>query len=631
MRGWRKTIWRKGKSGKGEEIEDSIMTVTEKEKALFEKPLKRRGFSLFWLLASLAFLMLLGRVFYLAHFEGERYRDISQNNRIRKVVIKPPRGKILDKFGRVLAKNVPSVDVTMIPADIPKEKAEREREIEEIARIINIEAGNIELMLEQEKENSLNPVLIKENVSQEEALVLAGKVGRFPGLVLEKSAIRDYENGYIFSHILGYDGKITWQEIRDNPDYLMTDYIGKTGIEKAYESFLRGKKGYRQVEVDSSGNVKKHLGDIDPVPGDDLVLNIDEELQKKIYDVLSSVLEKTGTRTAAAVAIDPRDGGILAMVSLPSFNNNLFARGISNEEYRSLSEDTELPLFNRATRGEYPPGSTIKPAIAAGALSEGVINAETVIDGLGGALHIGAFRFGDWKVHGPSNVVQAIAESNDIFFYTIGGGYGSITGLGMEKMKKYYNLFGFGEKTGIDLPGEATGFIPDESWKEKKIGERWYIGNSYHASIGQGYVTATPLQLASYVAAIANKGTLFSPRVVSKIIESGGGEISVDSPVIRRNFLSSEVMETIRKGMRETVENGTAQSLKTLSIEVGGKTGTAEYGVEKGHTHAWFISFAPYDNPEIAMVVLAEGAGEGNSSPVPVTREVYDWYFSRQK
>ena len=367
-----------------------------------------------------------------------------------------------------------------------------------------------------------------------------------------------------------------------------------------------------------------------PISGSDLFLNIDEELQKRLYDSLSANLEKTDTKTAAAVAIDPRTGGVLAMISLPSYDNNLFAQGISNSDYQTLVQDKNLPLLNRTINGEYPPGSTIKPAVAAAALAEGTITPDTIIQGMGGRINIGGFSFGDWKAHGPSDVRTAIAESNDIFFYTIGGGYGPIQGLGMDRMKKYENMFGFGKATGIDLSGESIGLIPSEQWKLDKIGERWYIGDSYHCAIGQGFVLATPLQLADYTAAIANGGTLYQPRIVNSI-KSGDGKIQNIPPVIlNQNFLSKDILNVVREGMRKTVTDGTAQPLKTMSVAVAAKTGTAQFGSE-GKTHGWFIAFAPYDNPEIAVAILAEGGGEGYSTGVPVTKDVFDWYFSRNK
>lgn len=605
------------------------MTATEKEEAIIETPFKRRGLEVFWFLILTAIFILAGRVFYLDSMKNAYYSEISKGNRVREIVIKAPRGKIMDKFGAVLVKNTPSVDVVAIPSDLPDNLSERQKIAAILADILGLDKKELITIIESQDKNSLNPVLIKENISNDQALIISEKTSGLGGVFLDKTAIRNYEESVIFSSIIGYDGKVTRKELEDHPDYLMTDYIGKTGIEKSYEKNLRGVHGAKQVEVDSLGNIKKNLGVINPVAGDDLILNIDEGLQKRLFDSLSSVLESSGTKTAAAVAIDPRNGGVLAMVSLPAYDNSLFARGITSEEYQNIIFNKDLPLFNRVVSGEYPPGSTLKPAVAVAALSEGVINEGTTV-GCSGGISIGSWHFGDWKTHGGGiDVKKAIAESCDVFFYSVGGGYGGIPALGMDRMKKYETMFGFGSLTGIDMPGESAGLIPDENWKQEKIKERWYIGDSYHASIGQGFITTTPLQLASYTAAIANGGTLYSPKVVGKIRKSDGVEDAFWSQIIRKNFVSSDVLEIVRQGMRQTIESGTAQSLKNLPVAVAGKTGTAQFGTED-KTHAWFISFAPYDNPEIATVVLVEGGGEGHSSAVPVTRDVLDWYFSRK-
>jgi penicillin-binding protein 2 len=613
---------------KGVEIEDSIMTITEKEEAIMETPFERHGLKIIWLVIVFFIGVLSVRVVYLSMIKGSYYSDISKGNRIRSISIKAPRGKILDKSGHVLAGNIPSIDSVIIPGYLPESLEERKVLAGKVAKILSMDEGNVEMAIESQNRKSLDPVLLSENITQDQSLILLEKKEELKGISTENTAIRKYEDGNIFSSVIGYEGKITREEMDMNRDYHMTDYIGKTFLEKQYEKQLRGAAGAKQVEVDSVGNVKKDLGVINPQAGDDLVLNIDAGLQKKLFDSIASILEKTGTRTAAAVAIDPRSGGVLAMVNFPNYDNNLFARGISNKDYQDIIADKDLPLFNRAINGEYPPGSTIKPAIAAAALSEGVISPDTIIDGMGGGLNIGGFHFGDWKVHGPSDVRTAIAESNDVFFYTVGGGYGNISGLGMSRMKKYDNLFGLGNPTGIDLPNESNGFIPDEQWKLEKLKEKWYIGNSYHASIGQGYVTATPLQVANFVAAIANRGTLYAPRIVSQIKNSNGQSEAVGPVVIRNNFISGSVIQVVREGMRKTVTDGTAQPLKDLSVEVAGKTGTAQFGAE-GKTHGWFVSFAPYENPEIVLAIIVEGGGEGHSSGVPVTKEVYDYYFSR--
>ncbi len=622
-------FWRNiKKSFSGMEIEDYVLMATAKEAARMERPIKKNWFDFLWWIIIVAMLILAARVFFLTVIKGAYYQDISKGNSIRSIVINAPRGRIFDRTGKVLVNNIPSVDAVIIPAYLPRDEEKIEEISSEVSSILKMNKEEVWDKIKKSISNSLNSVLLKENISQDESLVLLEKSNFLQGINIEKTAIRSYSDGLIFSHILGYEGKITKEEMENNKGYLLTDYIGKEGIEKSYEQYLRGVHGATQVEVDSKGNIKREVGIINPKAGNDLILGIDADLQKKIYDSLNDVMLKTQTKTSAAVAINPQNGEIMAMVSIPSYDNNLFAQKISGADYAKLINDQNKPLFNRAIAGEYPPGSTIKPIIAAAALSEGTINPETIINGLGGRLYVGSYSFGDWKTHGPSDVRTAIAESNDIFFYTIGGGYGAVQGLGMDRMKKWYNIFGLGQKTGVDIGGEKEGLIPNGQWKLDKIGEKWTIGNSYHAAIGQGFINATPLQLASYTAAIANKGTLFKPHLVSKIKKNDGSSIPVQSQTINSNFISPEVLNVVREGMRKVITDGTAQTLKDMPVEVAGKTGTAQFGTGN-QTHGWFISFAPYNNPQIAMVVLVEGGGEGHSSALPVTKEVYDWYFNR--
>lgn len=611
----------------GMEIEDYVLTATEKEAARMEKPLEKRWLDFLWWFIVVFIAILASRVIFLTVIRGPYYQNIAKGNSIRSVVIKAPRGRIFDRSGIPLVNNIPSIDAVIIPADIPRDSAKAKDVADETASILEINAGDVFAKMESNVNNSLNSILLKENISQDESLTLLQKGNELPGINIEKTAIRNYVDGPIFSHILGYEGKINDQELKNNQGYLLTDYIGKQGIEKSYEQYLRGVHGADQIEVDSMGNTKREVGIINPKPGSDLVLSVDAGLQKKLYDSLSNILEKTKTHSAAAVAINPKNGEVLAMVNIPSYDNNIFAKKISAEDYSLLSQDPNKPLFNRAISGAYPPGSTIKPAIATAALSEGVITPSTIIDGLGGVLRIGSYTFGDWKTHGPSDVRTAIAQSNDIFFYTVGGGYGNIGGLGMSRMKKWDNLFGFGQPTGIDIGGEVSGLIPDEQWKLDNIGEKWSVGNSYHAAIGQGYVTVTPLQLANYISSIANGGTLFVPHLVSQIKKSDGTMTSIDPQIIRSNFVSPDVMSVVREGMRQVVTGGTAQPLKDLPVEVAGKTGTAQFGIGASQTHGWFVSFAPYNDPQIAMAIIVEGGGEGFTNAVPVTKEVYQWYF----
>ena len=620
-----------GGSAEKHEIEDAVLSLSESEVAIIEGKPNLLWLNISWWLIVIVIGLLAGRVFYLSVVRGNHYAELAQRNKIRPLIIKAPRGLIYDRKKHPLVHNLPSMNVIVYPYDLPLETEKRKSMAEKLANILNINQGEIWGILENSDKASDKIYILKQNISQEEALKIIENQSNLPGIDIAKDALRQYVDAPIFSHIVGYTGKIQKEELDKlrNQGYFMIDDIGKDGLEKSYEKWLRGRFGYKKIEVNAQGKMKANLGEQDPLSGNDLVLNIDADLQKKIFDALSQTLEKEQLKSAAAVAIDPRDGGILALVSLPSYDNNLFAQGIGVTEYQNLITNPLKPMFNRVIKGEYAPGSTIKPLLAAAALKEGVITEHTQIESRGG-IRVGSYFFGDWKAHGWTDVRRAIAVSSDVFFYSVGGGYGSVRGMGMSTMKKYENLFGLGEKTGIDLPGESAGFIPDEKWKEEKFHEPWYKGNSYHAAIGQGYVTATPLQIANYIAAIANGGTLFQPRLVSQIIQNDGKVINLNPRVKRSNLMDKNILKIVREGMRMTVTQGTAQMLKDLPVAVAGKTGTAQYG-NKNKTHGWFVSFAPYDNPKIVLVILIEEQEGHGYYAVPVTKEIYQWYFGQKE
>lgn len=619
-------IW-KVKRRKTMEIEDAVLTLSGPTAAKIEWPLNRKLFGIFFWVVFIAMILLGLRVGYLNVWKGSEYAAIAERNSVRSIAISAPRGIIYDRFGTPLVSNVPSLDVVVVPADIPKDPAVQKDFRSRLADLFHLSGDTLDVMFAAMDFHSITPMLLKEHISQDEELVFFGRGRNFPGVSIQTTAERSYADSFIFSHVLGYEGKMHDAELTAHPEYLPTDSIGKQGLEKSYESVLRGRDGAERVEVDSLGQVTQRLGSLDPIPGSDLILNIDAELQKKLVDVLGTLLEKQGLKRAAAVAIDPRDGSVLSLVSLPSYDNNLFASGISTNDYQKLTADDSQPLFDRAISGEYPPGSTIKPVLATAALSDGIVNEHTQIESRGG-ISVGSFTFGDWAAHGFTDIRRAIAVSSDVFFYTVGGGYGGIRGLGMDRMKYWENLFGYGSKTGIDLPSEADGFIPDTQWKKDTFGERWYVGDDYHAAIGQGFVLTTPIQIVNGVAAIANGGTLYTPRLVSQVRAPDGTVTKNDPKVIRDRFVDPSILRVVREGMRETVTDGTAQSLKDIPVEVAGKTGTAQFGNDQ-KTHGWFVSFAPFDAPRIAMIVLVEGQGGEGYNAVPVTREVYQWYFSR--
>jgi penicillin-binding protein 2 len=365
--------------------------------------------------------------------------------------------------------------------------------------------------------------------------------------------------------------------------------------------------------------------------GDNLMLSIDFGLQKKLATELKAQMKKAKVEKAAAIAVNPQNGEILAYVSLPSYDNNLFAKEISQKNYNNLLNDTSSPLLDRVSQGEYTSGSIINPFFAAAALAEGNIKTDTTVNSNGG-IKIGQWTFPDWKPggHGVTNVYKAIAQSVNTFFYAIGGGYKNIKGMGPEVMKKYLEKFGFGNYVDIDKEGEAKGHIPTPEWKLEVKGEPWYLGDTYNMSIGQGDVLVTPLQMVNGLMSIANGGTMYKLHFLKAVLDADGNKKSEKSAeVVKKDFISKTAIEAVREGMRQTITSGSGRLLNTLPVAAAGKTGTAQFGPNNSKKHAWFTVFAPYNKPTIAMVVLVEGGGEGSTYAVPVAKNTLQWYFSK--
>lgn len=611
------------------EIDDGLLTLGGSEASRMRPSLSRLNARIAWGVVFLLFVVFIGRLYYLNVIRGQSYAERAMNNKTREYVLPAPRGKIFDRTGRVLVQNVPSTNIVAVASYLPTNQDDLKSLMQDISRSFALPPEEVQEVFDALKKSRQPQATLKRNASREELLRFLEQQDRFPGIFAEQSVRRQYNESAIFSHVMGYEGKISAGDLEQYPGYTLNDSLGRQGLERSYESRLRGTNGAKRLEVDAFGHVQKEISARDPIPGSDLILSIDADLQKKLFDTMSQELEKSQLSNGAGVAIDPRNGEVLALVSFPSFDNNVFSGGIDREEYARIIGDPSRPLFNRVISGAYPPGSTIKPIIAVAALEENIVSENKQIESRGG-ISVGSFTFGDWKVHGFTDIRHALAVSSDVFFYSIGGGYGDVAGLGMTVMKKYNALFGLGEKTGIDLSSEVSGFIPDEAWKKETIGERWYVGDSYHASIGQGFVTATPLQMAMAVSAIANGGTLHQPKIVSQV-RSADGETESLPPVVRRaNLADAHTLAVVREGMRLTVTEGTAQQLNDLPVEVAGKTGTAQFGTEE-KTHGWFESFAPYEKPEIVLLVMFEGqAKEDTYNAVPVTHEVLKWYFERR-
>lgn len=608
------------------EIDDAVLTASEKEAARLAFRFDQRWLIAMWVVMMCIVCALLGRIFYLTVVRGNYYAFVASGNSLRETPILAPRGIMYDIGGEKLVDNVPGRDVVVVPEALPAATDDDRALAARIAPIVGVSEDAVYDSIANAR-TSMEQIVVAQNISHEQTVAFKARAAEFPAMRIQQAAMRTYTDGPVFAHIIGYEGLIKKEEREQHPDYLLTDRIGKTGLEASHERDLHGTHGMQRILVDSKGELVKDLGDVRPMNGKDLHLTIDAGLQRVLYERLTRELDRAKTRRAAAVAIDPRSGAVRALVSLPSYDNNIFAAGISSAAYAELINNADRPLFNRAIGGAYAPGSTIKPSMALAALAENIITPQRTIESRGG-LQIGSFFFGDWRVHGFTDMRRAIAVSSDVYFYTIGGGYGDIAGLGIDRMKTYMTRFGYGAKTGIDLPGEVGGFYPDAAWKQDAIGERWYIGNTYHASIGQGYITATPLQVAHAITLIASGGTLYTPHLVAWTQDPTTGERTETVPqVIGEHLASPAHLRVAQEGMRATITEGTATMLKNLPVAVAGKTGTAQFG-GSDNVHSWFVAYAPYDAPELVLVVMVEGqTGELSSTTVPVAHDALLWYF----
>lgn len=581
----------------------------------------------FWFAAAgfvAAMSLLLLRAAQLQIVQGSHYASLAESNRVRRETIVAPRGIVYDRFGLPLVQNVPSFVFAMTYADLPKDPTEREAVLASAADLSGVPRTDIDLLLTDAKQDPLDPFVLRKGIPYEAAMRLAIAAPELPGFTLETATVRSYATSApALSHVLGYVGNITAEEYEGRRDqgYRRVDDIGKDGIERAEETLLRGTPGWLDVEVDARGHELAVDGRTDPVPGKTLTLTIDLELQAFIESRLTDVLQRLGLSKASVVAIDPRDGAVRALVSEPTFDSNAFSGGIDADLYARLLADPSQPLYDRAVSGEFPPGSTFKPYVAYTALANGLVTPSTSFLSTGG-LRVGEWYFPDWKAggHGVTDVRSALAWSVNTYFYIIGGGFDTFTGLGVEAITDGARRFGFGSPTGIGLPSEGDGFLPSKEWKQEAKGERWYVGDTYHLAIGQGDMLATPLQVAVANATIANGGTRFTPRLIERI---DGAPVD---PIRAADPLDPAAVQVVREGMRAAVTTGSARFLSVLSTPVAGKTGTAQ-APGNAATHAWFEGFGPYANPTLSIVILVENGGEGSSVAVPLARDIFEWWF----
>ncbi len=635
-RSFRRGLWRQRRNAVMTSIDEFNVSSEEvratNPKQSLLRPGQRIPLRTILVMPLVVLSILLLRSFWLQVIDENNNRVLAEGNRIHEIVQKAPRGVVYDRAGVVLAKNNPEFVLTLNEKSIPRPtKALYQESLQTIATATNKSIEEIELLAKESNKNA-QAVVVQDSIPYNDALTMMVDLKDIPGLTVESAFQRDYPAGDWFSHILGYTSKMNAEEyrVKRGEGYRLNDEIGKTGIEKTHETELRGEDGVTRVEVNRLGRVQRVLNQDQPRSGDGLILSIDGNLQKLLYEKLQKTVDEKNLPGASAVAINPQNGEVLALVSYPSFDNNAFSGGIPEDEYRRLLEDPRKPLFHRPVSGEYPSGSTFKLVVAAAALEEKVITPTTTVSSSGG-LKIDRYFFPDWKAggHGTTDVQKALAESVNTFFYLAGGGDNQTnTGLGVERIVAYARKFGLARQTGIDVPGEADGFLPSKAWKEERKNEPWYIGDTYHLAIGQGDLLVTPLQVAQYTAIIANGGTQYQPRLVHAVVDAGSAEKTLVEPIVENTqVISSESIERVLEGMRQTVTNGSARSLSTaVPVPSAGKTGTAQFG-KKDKTHAWFTAFAPYDTPTIAITVLVEEGGGSNDTAVPIAREVLAEYF----
>jgi penicillin-binding protein 2 len=548
------------------------------------------------------------RLAYLQLVEGGQNRQLADNNRIRLIPRQPERGRILDRRGKTLAGSRLSYAVFLWP--IANKKAEWQPVIAKLAQVLKVPEKTIRSRLEQAGYTSPFLVRVGRGISPAQVTAIAEFSQTLKGVQVEAEAVRYYPNGDLAAHVLGYTGEMTDEELnrKESEGYRLGDVIGQMGVEAAFEKQLRGQWGGQQVEVDGAGRVLKVLGEKPARTGNDVNLTLDVDLQRAAETAL-------GDRKGAVVAIDPRNGAVLAMVSRPAFDPNLFSTRITDAQWQEL-QSKEFPFVNRALQG-YPPASTFKVVTATAGIESGAFSPYDVLPTYP-YLEFGGIQFWDWNKagFGPLSFTGAMAMSSNTFFGQVGRGAGS------KNLIQWARRFGFGQYTGIELGGEeASGLVPDEAWKQKVLNEGWYIGDTINMSIGQGSMQATPLQVAVMFSAIANSGYRVKPHLLKDEAEAKNWREPLN--------LSDGTLQVLREGLRQVVTNGTGAVLNVSNLPaIAGKTGTAEDPPRR--SHAWFGGYAPFNNPEIAVVAFVENSpeGGGGKAAAPIALQVFNAYFN---
>ena len=574
-------------------------------------------FLAFGFVILLAVSGLTARLFYLQIIDGGRFATLSTRQRTVEEAIVSPRGLIYDRAGRVLVTNVPTFAVKVRPADLPQQL--RPEVVERLSALLDMPVAEINSTIDSNPGSAFDLVRIAGDVDEQTALLIAEAGFDLPGVEIAVEARRQYTYGPLLSQILGYTGPVSAEQLPNlrPAGYLPDDLLGKTGLEAEYETALRGLYGAESVERDATGRKTQVLQTLrEPVAGDSLNLSIDTKEQKYAEKALKWAMAEVGLKRGAVIVMNPQTGEVVALVSLPTYDNNLFARGISNEDYQALATDPDKPLLNHAIQAHYPPGSTYKLVTGTGGLADRKITANTEL-ATKGFLTLGTTKFYDWnrRGFGACNIYCGFGHSSDTYFFQVAGM------LGIDRLGYWAEQYGFGRRTGIDLPGEVSGIVPTNQWKQDALGEPIYPGETYQAGIGQGYDVVTPIQLINAYAALANGGTLYQPQIVHDIVGPDGSVVRPFEPkVLREMDVPASVLKTMRNAARAVVELRHTYNLVELPIKVAGKSGTAEFGTrdKEGRLpfHSWFVGFVPKDP--------VKGSFNGTDSELVVLAFAYD-------